>query len=537
MQFINPQKLNRLISYCLLLCLLISPGFVLGAGTVPLYGMYEDTINFKTETGNSHTFSDPFYGVELTATFTSPSGKKFNWFGFYDGNGNGEQSGDIWKIRFMPDEVGEWTYTWRFSSNGPSGSDRFTAVKSSAKPGPLRKDKKIPQWLVTANGNRHVFSNMNHAGLTSASFTNPKKAIGDTVKLNYDIHWISGPLHVDWAAKSKNANNPYIFMDTNNYIPRLQGWHYAENGLYKEAYNKNIYLYEFLGFYAGNKFYLLHKKPISFQNKVIKYWLARTAPNYIFLYNIGFELAEYVNVPSWPEERAKFIKSIDPWDHLVTGHELKGWNYGKSSSSIDFASLQNSSNLKKNTDFHKIALNVWNSPSKAHAHCNECIWTGTPWHGKGSEDSYRKDLWDGITGGMSYAYWAWENASNRTGSKSVEYANDFLKSGVKWWETSPHDEVVKKGKAYVLANIGKEYIVYSNSGSSFELKLPAGAYNQRWFNPASGKFNSKQSVLSKQNQSTIFDKPNSSDWVLHILSASSTNDTTAPAAPSNLIIN
>ena len=218
----NKMKKCSSLIYYLFFCFYLLPGFALAAGNVPLYGLYEDTINYKTVTGSNHSYSDPFYGVELNATFTSPSGRKVNWFGFYDGNGTGGQSGDIWKIRFMPDEVGQWTYTWQFDSQGPSGNDSFTAVTTGTKLGPLRNDSTIPQWLVTADGSKHVFLNMNHTGDFSAH-TNPSAAIADTKNKNYDAMMIPGPAHRYWEERSKNSSNPYQFMDTNNFIHAYKG--------------------------------------------------------------------------------------------------------------------------------------------------------------------------------------------------------------------------------------------------------------------------------------------------------------------------
>lgn len=73
---------------------------------------YELTIDGPTE-GN------PFTEVTLTADFTNAStGKTVSVCGFYDGEGK-------YKVRFMPTEVGEWTYTTQSNSpmlNGKNGT-------------------------------------------------------------------------------------------------------------------------------------------------------------------------------------------------------------------------------------------------------------------------------------------------------------------------------------------------------------------------------------------------------------------------------
>ena len=84
---------------------------------VERWGIYEVTLN-GPDTGN------PFTEIELTAEFKQ-NGRIFEPQGFYDGNG-------IYKIRFMPDAVGEWTYTTKSNIaelNGKTG--HFTCVAPS----------------------------------------------------------------------------------------------------------------------------------------------------------------------------------------------------------------------------------------------------------------------------------------------------------------------------------------------------------------------------------------------------------------------
>jgi hypothetical protein len=55
--------------------------------------------------GRCHV-ENPFRDAALVGEFTSPSGKTIAIEGFYDG-------GDIWRLRFTPDEEGEWRYLLR----------------------------------------------------------------------------------------------------------------------------------------------------------------------------------------------------------------------------------------------------------------------------------------------------------------------------------------------------------------------------------------------------------------------------------------
>jgi hypothetical protein len=92
--------------------------------SVPIYGMWE------TKVGNAKPYANTFdfRVVELQATFTAPSGKDYRFYGFYDGDGFGADAGNIWKIRFPPNEVGTWRYRYAWTDGTPGGDGRFDVV-------------------------------------------------------------------------------------------------------------------------------------------------------------------------------------------------------------------------------------------------------------------------------------------------------------------------------------------------------------------------------------------------------------------------
>jgi len=64
---------------------------------------------------SAKTYPDPLYDVRRFAvTFTAPSGRTKTVRGFWDG-------GTDWKVRFMPDEVGEWSFVSACSDGGNAG--------------------------------------------------------------------------------------------------------------------------------------------------------------------------------------------------------------------------------------------------------------------------------------------------------------------------------------------------------------------------------------------------------------------------------
>lgn len=57
---------------------------------------------------------NPFLDYRLQVTFTGPSDQAYEVPGFFAGNGEGEGEGDVWRVRFTPDEPGMWRYEASF---------------------------------------------------------------------------------------------------------------------------------------------------------------------------------------------------------------------------------------------------------------------------------------------------------------------------------------------------------------------------------------------------------------------------------------
>lgn len=71
----------------------------------------------------------------------------------------------------------------------------------------------------------------------------------------------------------------------------------------------------------------------------------------------------------------------------------------------------------------------------------------------------------------------------------TRYALDFFRDNVPFWEMSARPDLAANRDAWVFAKEGAVYVVYvpvaTQSGA---LTLPAGTYQQRWFNPRTGEF-------------------------------------------------
>jgi hypothetical protein len=110
------------------------------------------------EARNGTRYRDPVRDVVFNAVFDSPDGRVRSVGGFWDG-------GDLWRVRFMPDVPGRWSYELSFSdgSGAVSGSFDCFAAGLDDPPGPLGPDAANPLWFGFRSG-AHVLLRSLHVG-------------------------------------------------------------------------------------------------------------------------------------------------------------------------------------------------------------------------------------------------------------------------------------------------------------------------------------------------------------------------------------
>ena len=155
--------------------------------SVPLYRLFELQIK-NAETKVANLFRD----VMLNTTFTSPSGMATKFYGFYNGGGTFVQ-------RFMPSEVGVWSYVYAFSDGSAAGKGSFQCIAAGASPGVLQPYTENPHWFAY-NGDTPVFikSYYNKAGGSQRQDPEwfEEALYNKMVKRKYNHHMASGFLPV-----------------------------------------------------------------------------------------------------------------------------------------------------------------------------------------------------------------------------------------------------------------------------------------------------------------------------------------------------
>jgi hypothetical protein len=126
----------------------LAPDFVSHTGTTSVgkYKKFEATLELTNVFGlNPYDPRD----VNLEATFVSPSGAVWDIWGFYMEETNDAFGAGDWKVRFAPDTIGTWEYSFRVSNkNGTnySTTGTFTCVASDQH-GWLRVSDDDPHYL------------------------------------------------------------------------------------------------------------------------------------------------------------------------------------------------------------------------------------------------------------------------------------------------------------------------------------------------------------------------------------------------------
>jgi len=77
------------------------------------------SIDYAGPASGEFATPNPFLDYRLQVDFVGPSGQSYSVPGYYAGDGNGGDTGSVWRVKFNPDEPGPWTATASFRE-GPN---------------------------------------------------------------------------------------------------------------------------------------------------------------------------------------------------------------------------------------------------------------------------------------------------------------------------------------------------------------------------------------------------------------------------------
>ena len=329
-----------------------SPFCIYGNTPITQWSVFEQSFTTKTQ-GN------PFCDVILSAQFRHGD-RVVTVAGFYDGGG-------IFKIRFMPNATGEWTYSTESNIaalDKKSGS--FTCIppdKNVHGPVQVRDTFEFgyadgtPFYPVGTTCYQWVFQGNPGQTLETLSKNAFNKIRMCVFPKNYDIFINNEPsLYPFEGSKEKGWDfdryNPKYFIFLEQNIGKLMGMGIEADLILFHPYDWGKWGFD--------------KMPQQKRLKYVEYLVARLAAYRNIWWSLANEF-EYLRIPEgeW-EELFLLIKEKDPYEHLRSIHNGEHW-FDVSKSYITHLSVQS-------TDFFNIQ--DWREKYRKPVIIDECVYEG-----------------------------------------------------------------------------------------------------------------------------------------------------------------
>ena len=484
------------------------------AEDVPLWGQFEVSIS------NPKQYTNPFTDVTLQASFTDPDGQTVPFPGFYDGNGEGEQNGNVWKIRFMPDKPGPWSYAYTWSDETASGSGRFRVVDAGL-PGPIFPNDHNPKvWRTTGRGifipfyvAMYKYWEVDDARM-SGFLDYVKNALGSNgVAIN-----LVNRVWLDCENETNRQPRNLAFS-----IPNWKRLEKFLRELHKRELGANIMFYtddEGEPGFAGRS---------EAETLLFRYAIARLAPYPLITFDSGIDITEYRSA-AWSNWFAEHLASLDPWNHPV------GSRHGGGSGNFVCDNCAYDSRGDVHPDYSEIFA-LMMTTTKPVFYTDR--WREDFFRGQFDSDSIRAILWHcALSGGAGFMI------GGRHGDLRLEdYETDldnpaqfhtfsqFWHERVRSWDTfAVCGDAVSNGLCF--GKPGTEYVIYLEQGgtTTVDLSRVSGQLGVAWLNPRTGEYRVGAAVAGSPG--VVFAAPDTKDWILHI--GGFPLDETPPTAPAAL---
>lgn len=475
---------------------------------VDLYGRLE------IEVPNNNGYSNPFDFDEITleAMFVSPNQDRHIPFdGFYDGDGNGGQQGNIWKIRFMPDEVGRWLVVWTWSDGTPGDGFYFDVVPST-NPGFLRVDPDRPYYVMHDGGDHFYWNGDTEWTFLSDEHTQQERF---SAIAHLDEYRVNNLLMI---MVNEDNTEIYPWLGPRSAIDRtrfdLSKMHDWEE-VVEECDARGIIAD--LWFYSDDSVNLIPPAGGSYEDLLFRYLITRFAGFQNVTWNLALEFQEYRS-SSWVEQRAAFVREHDPWQRLLAVHQVPGYYAFHGNEDLDHTSLQ----IWDTADvLHDVVLaeraEAEESGRKLPIFIEEFFIEGLDNH-MGDFERFRQGIWTIALagGGLKAASMGWLAGTEYPEAEHFELARihqEFMER-IPFWTMDPSDELVTNG--YAMADPGEEYVVYLPHGGDVSVNVQGAVelLDVEWVATDTGEIIYKPPVNAQGW--TLFSAPDSRGWVLYL---------------------
>ena len=501
--------------------------------TIGLFEIYEAQFN------QIGSYSNPYTSVTADVHFTSPSGKQLILPLFWDGN-------NVWKFRFTPNELGTWGYVIQSNDAGLNGESGALTGVYSGKSGFLVRDSTNLFNFKRSNGEHafmmgdtcwNCFSDVNSV-LDYSTFEEYVDIRADqnfNFIRSYAIALYSGEDYwtPTWPAHSNEGGRAFEPWDPDKINP---DYFKQMDERVEYANSKGIAMNLLIGSDETN-IYDFFSGDYNKMERYIRYLVARYSA-----YNINWEgRTEFEEQSSNMAEAIAFanfigntIENNDPYNHLQSMHTLESNRELGDEAWLDW--IMHQSNDESNGWSLTSEDREYNKPVLNEEFYYENSGNGSTHPHHVDANTVRKGAWQVImhgAGGLAFGNTGIINARSQPfagvqyattpGANYMNYLYNFFQDK-EYWKLSPNHMLCST--ATCLVNPNNEYVVYSESGTTFDVQMGSGTYIARFYNPRTGAYSSPVNVAGCGLRE--FTKPTSEDWVLHIKLSSSGTSCTLP---------
>lgn len=498
------------------------------AADVPRWSVHEVALTAAKRYAN---FKE---AAPVTATFRGPGGAVKTVRGFWDGD-------DLFKLRFTPDREGEWTFTTASSDaelGAKSGTLRCTAPLPGSR-GFLRRDEQHPHHFVWDDGTRYFLCGNTHYGLADREKKDGETTIEGTKSRGMNkirFHVPEGGENAPSLERLRNVDALVGFMMRKGVVADLLVFgsgYFEKTEAEDEAYLR--YLLARYAAYANVAWTLVNEwnyrpKPRSYWNRMGR--LVRAEDPW------GRDANALRLLSVHQQTRIDFQFFDETWmSHAILQVGVRNGQPVTTDDELKYKGPPTNERMPHGDDWGNAGV-LHNRGHRMPVVNDEYGYIGEPEDksaGKNMQgrvvgltrDKHRRILW-GIYAAGGYASagdkYDYENAGRpyKTGywKDPAEYKDIqrlvefFTGKGLEYWKMSSHNELASNGeRVYVLAEPGRQYVVYAAVGGAFSLKLTDGSYGARRFDPRTGQ--EADLGLVKGGEARL-QTPAGSDWVVYL---------------------
>lgn len=461
--------------------------------------------------------SNPFTQAALSGSFV-PNGESTGVpvEGFCD-----SPDGGLFRIRFMPDVAGDYSYSviYREGDFARTNTGTFHATAGHRR-GPIRVDPKYPWHFIWEGTGEHYFFNGTTAfwlmGWRDERIIQNAIERLHRLKINRLRVLLSGDANIYWGEPVMTGEN--FTMALRPWVGKAPG-DFEHPGLDYARFNVGYWQkWERMLRFARQRDMIIsvildisthHAQPPAGsqdERRYIHYAAARLGAFSNITWDLGDDLDSFRD-EAWAHQTGAMLVGLDQARHLASSHPVQRQHQDRASAWFGFTSIQDWSRSQ-----HALMLDerqIQLKTGRIIPQCNEEYgyedhyphWGPYP-HGDSAE-TLRHMAWEiamagaygtaGETARRGVNIWpdtggGWINGrgdDTMVMLKGYEHMVDFFTS-FDWWKTQPHDELVNNG-AFCLAKPGEIYAVYLPREGDVTIHLEPGAYEGTWFNAFTGE--------------------------------------------------